>query len=299
MSSLAGASIGLPSLYARKPWATPGYGDGMGADNTDGAASSLPAIRLGSPTGGLAPGNGWGDAPTIGGPAPMPGGVHLPRTTPAGGGDEPYSANQHHGFFAPGGVGNILIGSLADGLLSATGHPMIYGPAMLQQRQEASKMRLQQSAQAAELQRQKDLADYYRANTKQAVSFGGGGVGEWSPTGGFTVLRQPDAPEPKTTPLEQNVALWRKLNPGVTDAQAAAAVQRALPGYGYDPTYMGQKQANAVALVDERATQARATKGTPTYAATHPRPAGGGGGSTGGGAAGGVSTRDLLRVLGR
>ncbi len=67
-------------------------------------------------------------------------------------------------------------------------------------------------------------------------------------------------------------------------------------GYQYDPTYMTQRQNNAVALADERGAQARATKGTPTYTNTHPKTPGGG---SSGGAAGGLSTAAILAALGR
>lgn len=163
-------------------------------------------------------------------------------------------------FFGKGGTGRTIAGYVGDALLQLGGQKPVYSQYMAQapERELRDLILRTQLAKASQPER-------------QVVNLGDGGVGEWSPTGGLSILREPAPAPPKPSGLEQGISLYRQFNPSATPEQLARIVERGIAGYGYSPEAQQQKIDTASSIAAAQGAQARMTKSTPSA-----RSAGGG-----------------------
>ncbi len=70
------------------------------------------------------------------------------------------------GFFADGGIGRAIAGTLGDALLQHSGGRAVYAPAMMQRREMLMAKQLAESDRAAKMADWKAQFDYERANPK-------------------------------------------------------------------------------------------------------------------------------------
>jgi hypothetical protein len=176
-------------------------------------------------------------------------------------------------FFGEGGTGRAIGGAIGDFLLQSSGMRPIYAP-MMQQRVE----------------RQQMLADEERRNAREdnKPRFFENPLGDYiqfDPASGQSNVVY-DAPDKPVTPtaLEQNLALARRLNPQLTDAQAFDLVKRAIPGAAYDLSLqqplIDARTAASVGAATARSNLALRNKAAPSYAQLHPKAGGGGRGGS-------------------
>ena len=175
-------------------------------------------------------------------------------------------APQRGGFLSRNGLGVDLIGGLADGVLALNGMRPVYGQAQDARRQRQQAIEDQQRRQAEEQATWVARETWKRDNpAKERFETPTGDYVEYDPVARTTATVY-DAPDRPVTPtaLEQQVALVRRLDPTMTDAQAAELVRRGISGAQYDPNVYRP-------MTDYKAAQARATKAMPTYAQANPR----------------------------
>jgi len=183
------------------------------------------------------------------------------------------------GFFAEGGIGRIMAGSLGDALSQMNGGQPTFALEMAARRRAAR----EQQAQAAEWAHQGQVkADdrQYEANKPQYFSAGNDRV-MFDP-GTQTAQTIYDAPEPFQTYADSMG--YEPDTPEYRQAQQDYVLRSNGPtAYGYDVGLENTRQQNRVGLEGIRYNNRAALRSTPTYSDLHPKPrASGGGGRSGG-----------------
>ena len=169
------------------------------------------------------------------------------------------------GQFLQRGFGEIVnptnpIGQLGKALSQASG--TTWGDALTaldQQKRQSQQDEMQRQIQQAQL-----AALTAKTNRNQIVQLPNGGIAAVDPdTNQLQMLRNPEAPAPHKTPLQENNEYISTLKPGTPEYDRAVP---GMQGYQFDPTVMAAKFNQQMAL-----------RQAPTYAATHPKPGGLGG----------------------
>jgi hypothetical protein len=183
------------------------------------------------------------------------------------------------GFFAEGGIGRIMAGSLGDALSQMNGGQPTFALEMAARRRAAR----EQQAQAAEWAHQGQVkADdrQYEANKPQYFMAGNDRV-MFDP-GTQTAQTIYDAPEPFQTYAHSMG--YEPDTPEYRQAQQDYVLRGNGPtAYGYDVGLENTRQQNRVGLEGIRYNNRAALRSAPTYSDLHPKPrASGGGGRSGG-----------------